>query len=94
MKDDRDTFSVGITASDYGRKKETVHKTKQANTRYNQRNVGFVKKWLLWNFGIMVNLSNYVNYIIMNGRDFQLKLKKINWTNGNGKPLKSKLREN
>lgn len=30
MKDDRDTFSVGITASDYGRKKETVHTTKHS----------------------------------------------------------------
>jgi Zn finger protein HypA/HybF involved in hydrogenase expression len=29
-KDTKDTFGVHITASDYGRKKETIHKTKLA----------------------------------------------------------------
>ncbi len=29
-KDTKDTFGVHITASDYGRKKETIHRTKLA----------------------------------------------------------------
>ena len=93
MKEDRDTFSVGITASDYGRKKETVHKTKQA-TQDKSKKCRICKKMVTMEFWYHGELIKLCKLHYNEWQRFSAKIEKINWTNGNGKPLKSKLREN
>ena len=89
MKDDRDTISVGITASDYSRKKETVHKTKfrkQDKTKKCRICNKLVTKEFWYNGDLIKLCKLHYN----EWQRFAHNIEKVNWTDGNGKPLKTK----
>lgn len=90
MSDDRDTISVGLKASDYGRKKETnAHRTK-FRKQDKTKKCRICKKMVTMEFWYKGELIKLCKLHYNEWQRFSAKIEKVNWTDGNGKPLKTK----
>lgn len=87
--DTKDTIGVWITAGDYGKKKETMHRTKHA-TQDKSKKCRICKKMVTMEFWYHGELIKLCKLHYNEWQRSSAKIEKVNWTDGNGKPLKTK----